>query len=128
MQKKRVFAGLVLLIAVLVGIYVFSHYNPEEAPFFPKCPVYLLTGYKCPGCGSQRAIYHLFHGNLTTAFKHNALMILLSPYVLFGIYFEYFSSKTCRWIVCLYNLLFSKWVLLALAIIIVLFTILRNIR
>ena len=126
-QKKRILIGLVLMVFVIVGIYLYSHFNPEEYAFFPKCPVYLLTGYKCPGCGSQRAFFHLFHGHFSIAFKQNPLMILLAPYLLSGIYFEYVANKTNQRIVRLHHLLFGKWAVLVIAIIFVLYTILRNI-
>ena len=120
-------AGLALMVVIMAGIYLYSRYNPEENIFFPKCPVYVLSGYKCPGCGSQRAIYHLFHGNLMTAFRYNSLIILLIPYVLCGIYIEYIANRTHPRIVRLRNLFFGKWAMLALATLIVLYTIFRNI-
>ena len=125
-RKKRLAVGLALMIVIMACIYLYSRYNPEEYQLFPKCPVYLLTGYKCPGCGSQRAFYHLFHGNIATAFMYNPLMILLAPYIFSGIYIEYIATKTNPRVVRLRNLLFGKWALLLLAVIFVLYTILRN--
>jgi len=126
-RKKQLGVGLALMIAIIAGIYLYSRYNPEEYPFFPKCPVYLFTGYKCPGCGSQRAFYHLFHGNIATAFMYNPLMLLLAPYILTGLYLEYIPKKTNLRMIRLHNLLFGKWALLVVAVIFVLFTLLRNI-
>ncbi len=125
-RKKRIAIGVAIMIALLTGIYLYSQYNPENYRFFPKCPVYLLTGYKCPGCGSQRAFYNLFHGDLVTAFMYNPLMILLIPYVLFGIYIEYMADRNSPRIVHLRNLFFGKWAVLILAVIILLYTIFRN--
>ena len=125
-RTKRLGAGLALMIVIMAGIYLYSRYNPEDYLLFPKCPVYLLTGYKCPGCGSQRAFYHLFHGDITTAFMYNPLMFLLVPYIFSGLFLEYIASKTNPRVVRLRNLLFGKWMLLVLAVIIILFTILRN--
>jgi len=126
-RKERLATGLALMVVMIAGIYLYSSYNPEKYQFFPKCPVFLLTGYQCPGCGSQRAFYHLFHGNIATAFKYNPLMLLLVPYVLSGIYLEYMANKTNPRIIRIRNLLFGKWAILLLALTIVLFTIIRNI-
>ena len=115
------------MIVIIAGIYLYAHYNPEEYPIFPKCPVYLLTGYKCPGCGSQRAFYHLFHGDILTAFRFNPLMFLLVPYVLSGIYIEYIANRASPRTAHFRELLFGKWAILVLAIIIVFYTLLRNI-
>ena len=125
-RKKRLFIGIALIITIVTGIYLYSTYNPEDYQFFPKCPVYFLTGYECPGCGSQRAFYHLFHGNISTAFAYNPLILLLAPYLLSGIYFEYIANKANIRITHIRSLLFGKWALLVLAILIILYTILRN--
>jgi hypothetical protein len=125
-RKKRIFIGLILMIAIMGGVYLYSHFNPEEYRFFPKCPVYFLTGYKCPGCGSQRAFYHIFQGNIMTAFRLNPLMLLIVPYVLTGIYLEYIINRTNPRTVRLRELLFGKWAVLVLAITIVIYTIVRN--
>ena len=126
-KQKRVLVGLSIMVAFLAGVYLYSHYNPEDYHLFPKCPVYLLTGYECPGCGSQRAFHNLFQGNFIAAFNYNPLMILLIPYVLSGIYFEYIADRTATRIVRLRNILFGKWAAPILAVIILLYFILRNI-
>ena len=126
-RPKRIFTGLAIMLIIIAGIYIYSSYNPEEYRFFPKCPVYTLTGYKCPGCGSQRAFYHLFHGNISAAFTYNPLMMLILPYIFSGIYLEYIDGKTNPRTLCLRNLLFNKWAALVLAVIIAGYTIMRNI-
>ncbi|MDE6715160.1 MAG: DUF2752 domain-containing protein [Muribaculaceae bacterium] len=37
----------------------------------PRCMLHDITGYQCPGCGMQRAIYHALHGNLHEAWRMN---------------------------------------------------------
>lgn len=41
------------------------------------CPFYELTGLYCPGCGSGRAFYALFHGRFLEALRYNYLLDLL---------------------------------------------------
>ena len=126
-KRIRIFVGLAVMIALIAAIYLYSQYDPEEYVLFPKCPVYTLTGYKCPGCGSQRAFHNLFHGNFLTAFMYNPLMVLLMPYALLGIYIEYIANKYNRLIISLRNIFFGNWSVIVLAIVIILFTIIRNI-
>ena len=123
---KRIYIGIAFIIAIVAGIYLYSHFNPEEYRFFPKCPVYLLTGYKCPGCGSQRAFYHLFHGDIKAAFTYNPLMLLIVPYVLTGIYLEYFVNKANTRVARLRKSLFGPWAALVLVIIMICYMIARN--
>lgn len=48
---------------------------------FPKCPFLLLTGLKCPGCGSQRVVHALLHGDLAAAWGYNALLVAALPVI-----------------------------------------------
>ena len=73
---------IAVLVAVVAVFCIFLLFDPEQYALFPKCPSLLLTGYECPGCGSQRAIYHLLHLRIGTAFRYNALLVLLLPYLL----------------------------------------------
>ena len=126
-RKYRVLTGIILILVILTGIYLYAHFDPSSYAFFPKCPVYTLTGYKCPGCGSQRAFYNLFQGNFMTAFTYNPLMLVLVPYILFGIYIEYIASLSNETIIRLRNIFYSKWAVLILALIIITYTIIRNV-
>ena len=127
-KTKRIFTGVVIMMVLVAGVYLYSQFNPEEHLLFPKCPVYILTGYKCPGCGSQRAFHNLFHGNFLTAFMYNPFMVLLVPYVLYGVYIEFIANRLNPRIVRLRNIFFGKWALFVLAVVLLLFTILRNIN
>lgn len=78
---------VVLLVAgAIAGLYFW--YDPSQY-LFPKCPFLMLTGLKCPGCGSQRALHQLLHGNVGQAVQANWLFVLALPYVLPGLVLEY---------------------------------------
>ena len=66
---------------VAVGVIYFA-YNPSDSVWFPKCPFLLLTGLRCPGCGSQRTIHALLHLDFRSAFRYNALLIGSIPYII----------------------------------------------
>ena len=53
----------------------------------------MLTGLKCPGCGSQRAIHHLLNGEIASAFIVHPLLVLAVPYLLVAVYFEFAGGK-----------------------------------
>lgn len=59
---------------LVLSLYFFL--NPAEINIFPKCPFHSLTGLHCPGCGSQRAIHALLHGEIWTALQYNFLILL----------------------------------------------------
>lgn len=78
-KKYRLYCFGILLVAIAGGLYV--SYNPAICPLFPKCMFLQLTGLQCPGCGSQRAIHQLLHGNLVAAFHYNAFLVLILPWL-----------------------------------------------
>lgn len=70
----------VLLVAVAVAaVVVYYVFNPAEAGFFPRCPIRMLTGLKCPGCGSQRALHQLLHLHFAEALRCNAMFVVAVP-------------------------------------------------
>lgn len=83
-QRTAIFLGIVALILL------YGFFDPATHPF-PKCPFLWLTGLKCPGCGSQRAIHYLLTLQLGEAFRVHPLMLPALPYVLFGLALEYTS-------------------------------------
>lgn len=70
-------------MAVLFLILVYFLFDARHDGF-PKCPFYLLTGWYCPGCGSQRALSSLLHGNLSGAMHNNILLVLFLPLLLYS--------------------------------------------
>jgi hypothetical protein len=124
--KKRIIFGTAIIFCIIAGVYLYAQYNPEDYSFFPQCPVYALTGYQCPGCGSQRAFYHLFHGHIQTAFLYNPLMIALAPYIILGVYLVFITDPMQPIAVRIRHIFFGKWALFTLAVIVVGYTIIRN--
>lgn len=84
-RKKGYFLISAFLLIVLGVMGILAFVNPMEAHWMPHCPVYTVTGTYCPGCGSTRALYALAHGQFFQAFDHNPLMIILLPFVTYGL-------------------------------------------
>jgi len=96
-----------LLTVFIFAIALYFIFDPATNVWFPKCPLKVLTGYDCPGCGSQRAVHHLLHLEFSKAFAMNALLVLSLPYVLFGLVYQNTSLKK-RW-PNVHNYLFGNW-------------------
>lgn len=78
-------AALLLAGAGLAGaLAVLYLYNPLRVDFYPKCPLFLLTGIYCPGCGALRATHALLHGHVFTALGFNAFYVLTLPFLFYG--------------------------------------------
>lgn len=79
-RKNVIFLSLVGVGSIGLLLLLFL-YNPQEVPFYPRCPIYMLSGYQCPGCGSLRAIHALLHGQIVQAWHYNSLLFFAIPAV-----------------------------------------------
>ncbi|MFT5435382.1 MAG: hypothetical protein ACI840_000013 [Ulvibacter sp.] len=115
-----------LVASLLGGIFILYYFfNPSDYSLFLICPFKYATGYHCPGCGSQRAIHQLAHGNILDAFGFNPLMVLSIPLVLYGFgvkAWNYLNSTNHR-----FKLFYNNFFIYTYFIIVLLFWILRNI-
>jgi len=114
---KKYFLVVVALICLLT-FYLFD----ARLGGFPQCPFYLLTGWYCPGCGSQRAFSALVHGDILHAMRYNILMMMFLPLLLYSA-FMHFKYNGIQKIKLWYSPVFVKLVLIT----VVSFWIFRNI-
>lgn len=68
-----------ILVVGAIGVVLLYCFNPQDVDFFPRCPFYALTGFKCPGCGTLRAIHALLHFRIADAFCLNPFMLVSTP-------------------------------------------------
>ena len=82
-DRCKWFYAAAAIAVVIVGAVLFF-FNPAETGVFPRCPFLMLTGYECPGCGSQRAIHALLHGDIIKAWDYNPLLVIAVPDIILG--------------------------------------------
>lgn len=124
-NRKKILTTVAAIALIAAAFFLFFSLNPARYPIFPKCPFLQITGYECPGCGSQRAIHQLLHLRIGSAFRYNPLMVLLLPYIFLGIYIEYLGGKNK--FPKLHQHLFGRWAALVLFVVVVAYWIGRNI-
>lgn len=84
-RTKQKWITVAILATVIFLLYIYGSFDPTDAEigkYFPKCPVKLLTGLQCPGCGIQRAIHELLHGDLIGALSQNWFLVFSLSYLL----------------------------------------------
>lgn len=125
MISNKTIKWIIALVLISIFAILYRTYNPGENNYFPKCPFKELTGLKCPGCGSQRAIHHLLNLDLRDAIKENALLVVSIPYLIVGLAFELLKNpgeNTLKW----RRILYGKKAIIVVLIIIIAFWISRN--
>lgn len=107
-------------IAVAVVYFLF---DPLESPYMPQCLFKRLTGLSCPGCGSQRVLHALLHGDLAAAFRANALLVVSIPAIAWLAWLETRRLRRPE----LYMRVYSVATIVTVGVILLLWWVLRNI-
>lgn len=84
---------LVVALLLVLGIIYYT-LDPATSTVFPRCAFLTLTGYKCPGCGSQRAIHALLNGDIMGALSYNSMLLVAIPWIAVCLFAE--SQRTRR--------------------------------
>ena len=121
-KRKRTSNFLIIGIGFSVLIFYFL-FDPVENPWMPQCVFYKFTGLQCMGCGSQRMIHALLHGDFITAFHANALVLLSIPLIIFLGWIEIFRYR----FPVLYARIHKNWVIITISAILFAWLIVRNI-
>lgn len=123
MSRRRIIIAVAAVVAVIAGALIYSAFDPAASRFFPRCPFLMLTGLKCPGCGTQRAIHALLHGEVLAALRLNALLVVSIPLLALYGYGEVVRTSRPHF----YSRINSLPAIIAVLAVVVLWWILRNI-
>lgn len=121
MVSRKVLVPVVAL-ALCALVLVYLLFDPAQTAWMPKCMVHTLTGFSCPGCGSQRAVHALLHGDVGAAFRANALLVIMIVPLVFAGYVE----LNRRRFPVLYRRMSSPAVIAVLLVVIVGWGVVRN--
>lgn len=118
---RAAIAAGISAVVVLIGVLYFI-FDPADSALAPKCIFHSLTGWDCPGCGSQRMLHALLHGDLRGAWHANAFLLCASPLLALMIFSALFRTRLPR----LYNILNSVPSIIIVSASLTAWTILRN--
>ncbi|MGQ9576978.1 MAG: DUF2752 domain-containing protein [Thermoguttaceae bacterium] len=74
--RTGLWKSLGIAAGILCALGVLFWQDPATSRAFPPCPFRAITGLRCPGCGTLRALHQLLHGNLVAALRLNPLMVI----------------------------------------------------
>lgn len=119
-RKSTIIMTAVIVMTAVIICYALV--DPESR-YMPHCMFRMLTGYDCPGCGAQRCMHALLHGQVAKAWSYNPAMFVLMPLLA-----AYGAIELGGWRNrCLERWLYSRAMIYILATAIVLWWILRNV-
>jgi hypothetical protein len=110
-MKKIFRISLLTVFFSLAGLLYF--FNPATSKLFPPCPFYTITGFYCPGCGSQRALHNILNMDPVSAVKNNFLVIPALLVIIYNLICEIIKPeqqnilyhKSAPWLVlCIINI------------------------
>lgn len=84
-----------LILSILILIIVCT------LLFHKFCPVALLTGYPCPGCGMTRAFMLFLTLHWGEAFSMHPMIFLWIPYLLYLFWYRYYLQRPVRFFLLL---------------------------
>ena len=122
LKRNRIIIVVAIILIAISLLVVYASFDPTSHEWFPKCVFLNLTGWKCAGCGAQRAIHALLTGDFAEAWRQNALLMLFIPIIIFMIWLEFIRTKKPK----LYSKFYSPTAIWLFAVIIILWTIFRN--
>lgn len=118
-RKIKIASAAVIVVAAGVLYYLV---NPADSVWAPKCVFRAVTGFECPGCGSQRLLHALLHGDIAAAWHANAYLLCMTPVLLLMVYAAVRRQRFPR----LYASVNSIPVIIIVSISLIAWTILRN--
>lgn len=86
----------VVVAAVAIALLLFYALVDVDSGLMPRCPIKALTGFDCPGCGSQRMIHALLHGDFAGAWRRNPFLIVMIPVMLAALVAELWRKRFPR--------------------------------
>lgn len=121
--SPRTLKILAVAVAALVAVAVYAVFDPLQSRWMPKCILRTLTGYNCPGCGSQRLFHALLNGDLPSAFEANAFLFCSLPLILLLLLLELGRKKHPH----LYAAVYHPATVIITIVVLVAWTVIRNI-
>lgn len=122
-MKVAISKGVWLLPLLLLFAALYFFVDPGESVYMPKCIFKTVTGLDCPGCGSQRALHALLHGDFLEALRMNALLVVLLPLLGWMLWLESVRKSRPK----LYAGFYRRWVVLTIGGTVAAWFIVRNI-
>ena len=92
-KYKYAINAAIALLAVAALIFYSYNVDTTQSELAPKCLFLKLTGFKCPGCGTQRALHALAHFDIAGVARYNVFLFFALPYLALLFFLQFFGGK-----------------------------------
>lgn len=121
MNKKSM---IIIGIEIVILIILYSFINSKYVEILPLCWIYQTTGLLCPACGGTRCVVNLVKGNWIEAFfSHIVFFIGIGYLLIINIIYIINLNREKKIATWLYP---KYWYSIIFAIILIIYTIVRN--
>lgn len=124
--SKHIIFIAALILPLLVMYFYFAHFDAANDAEGRQCSILYITGLQCPGCGGQRALHYLLHGDVLMALRYNVLFVIGVPF-LFYLYYVVLQMYVLKSEKYRNKVVFSSRFAIIFLIVLLLYFILRNI-
>lgn len=114
---------IVWTVAILVIALFYFLFDPAESEWMPQCIFYKVTGLQCMGCGTQRVIHSLLHGDIFSAWQANRFLVISLPFLIFLIWVELTRLRHPK----IYSIIHTKATIITIAAMLFAWLLIRNI-
>lgn len=80
-------------LVVLIGVYIII----MNLVAGKVCPMRMVSGFPCPGCGITRSLWLLCQGDIAGSIRIHPMGILIIPGMILGCYERYGSGSVKKW-------------------------------
>ena len=120
-MKKLIIIGTAVIAILLMYFFL----DARVGDIFPHCPFHTLTGFYCPGCGSQRALSSLLHADFLQAINFNVLLVISLPFLIYAAIVAVVNAFKKQQVN--QKIFYSPFFVKTLLVVVIAFWILRNI-
>lgn len=121
-SKLKILATVAIIAVAAVVVICYAFGDPVGDGYAPRCLLKTITGYDCPGCGFQRALSSILHGDWTSAWHYNPFLFFAIPIGTVYAIVELCPGRLCK----MRKILLSVPFTMSLLVSIVLWWVLRN--
>ena len=114
---------IVWTVAILVIALFYFLFDPAESEWMPQCIFYKVTGLQCMGCGTQRVLHSLLHGDISSAWQANRFLVISLPFLIFLIWVELTRLRHPK----IYSIIHTKATIITIAAMLFAWLLIRNI-